>query len=170
MPNLDALEQEINNLNSGSSSFTFRKAFTHIDDEAKTTDGNEITRLRGLVSVFGQKIPDLPTFHRLDRDTEDLADTLMLATLAQRIDRINARNQALSDLTESLQEQIDKANGDADLLTRIKDAVDKASKTVAEVKLLVDQLTATDASTKDELKAFIDALGNISSIFNPNGA
>ena len=81
--------------------------------------------------------------------------------------KINDRNDALAALTGKLKIEIDKGNHDANLLVRIKDAVDKANQTVTEVKALVDQLTNTDASTKSKIKALIDTLGNISSIFSP---
>jgi|GEM_PF-2192217 len=168
MANLDSLEQEVDGLTPANSIFRYNTAFTHIADAAKVVSDAEVPRLRDILSTFSQKIPDLPTYQRLDRDAEDLAASLMLGSLEFRIARIDARNKALADLTGGLQTQIDKANSDANLLKQIKDGVDKATSTVNQAKSLIDQLTATDTSTKDKLKALIDALGNISAIFKPN--
>jgi methyl-accepting chemotaxis protein len=170
MPNLDELEHKVDQLDSLTSSiFRFNDAFHGIEQASQDTSDNDVGRLRGILDTFRGKLPDLLTYSRLEADAKDLADNLMLATLADRIARINARNEALAGLTGELKTQIDKANSDANLLKQIKDGVDKATKTVTAAKTLVDQLTATDASTKDRLKALIDALGNISSIFKPAG-
>jgi septal ring factor EnvC (AmiA/AmiB activator) len=91
----------------------------------------------------------------------------MLEDLEARIDSINARNDLLARLTSALKTQIDKTNKDANLLKQIKDGVDKATKTVTEIRSLINQLTATDAGTKDKLSALVVALDEISSIFQP---
>jgi hypothetical protein len=166
MPDLDQLEQEVDGLDSlASSIFEFNDAFQHIEGAGQTTNDADVARLRNIIDTFRGKLPDLLTYNRLRADAKDLADNLMLASLAERIARINARNEALAALTVDLQTQIDKGNSDANLLQQIKDAVDKATKTVTEVKALVGQLTATDVSTKGILTALIEGLANISSIF-----
>ena len=72
-------------------------------------------------------------------------------------------------LNTNLQNEIDKLNADASLLRRIKEAVEKATATIeAEIKNLVDQLTATSATTKSRIKSLIEAVGNISNIIFPN--
>ncbi len=164
---LDSLETEVDQLGAGSSIFQFTAAFKHIENAVPVTSDADLPRLRNILGTFGNKIPDLPTYRRLERDANDLGVTLMLVTLAQRIARIRARNQALVDLTAGLQTQIAKGNSDANLLTQIKDGIDKATATVNTAKTLIDQLTATDASTKDRLKALIDALAGASTILAP---
>lgn len=168
MADLDQLEQEVGGLSQlGSSIFSFTNAYNHIEEAARGTANDDADRLRDILDDFRAKIPDLLTYNRLRKDARDLADNMMLASLAERIARISARNEALSSLTGELKTQIAKANGDATLLTRIKDGVDKATKTVGEMKGLVDQLTATDATAKSRLKALIERLANVSSIFKP---
>jgi len=167
MPDLNSLEQEVAALKKQESNdFDFMDALDHIEEASKVTDA-DIDRLRTILNSFRLKLPNRETLNADRIRAKDLADSLMLATLAERIARINARNETLGKLTVELQTQIDKANNDANLLKQIKDAVDKATKTVTEAKTLVDHLTATDASTKDKLKALIDSLGNISNIFKP---
>lgn len=171
MANLDRLEQEVAGLiRDESTDFEFRDAFIHIEEASKTTANAEVARLKDILSSFRGKIPNLISLKPIKVRAKDLADTLMLATLAERIASINARNELLTGLTGELKTQIDKANADANLLKQIKDSVDKASKTVDEVKSLIDQLTATDASTKDKLQALISELDRISSIFKPPDA
>ena len=171
MPNLDELEQEVAALiRDESTDFEFRDVFRNIEAAGKTADNAEIDRLRDILRDFRTKIPNLISLKPTKVKAKDLADTLMLSTLQARIARINARNETLTSLTTELKTQIDKANSDANLLNQIKEAVDKATKTVTEVKSLVNQLTVTDASTKDILKALIERLSNISSIFNPQGS
>lgn len=167
MPDLNLLAQEVAALKKQESNdFDFMDALDHIEAAGKEVDSN-IDRLRQILDSFRLKLPNRETLNADRRKAKDLADALMLVTLKGRIDRINARNEALGELTGGLQTQIDKANSDANLLKRIKDGVDKANKTISEVKSLVDALTATDASTKAKLKALIDTLNNISSIFKP---
>jgi methyl-accepting chemotaxis protein len=167
MPSLDELEQEVSGLNKDESDdFAFMDALEHIEGAGKTTDG-EIDRLRDILNRYRLKLPGRET---LDADrvrARDLAETLMLATLSQRLNRIKARNETLSTLTSTLQTQIAKANNDANLLTQIKEAVDKATKTVNEVKSIINQLSATDTSVKEKLVSLVESLGNVSTIFSP---
>jgi uncharacterized phage infection (PIP) family protein YhgE len=164
---LDSLELEVDKLNDGNSLFRFNAAFKRIENAVADTGDADLPRLRSILSTFGNKVPDGPTHKRLERDVEDLSDILMKDSLAVRIARIAARNQALEDLTSGLETQISKANKDANLLTQIKDGIDKATATVNQAKTLIDQLTDTDASTKDKLKALIDALAGASTILQP---
>ena len=165
---LDSLEEEVDELDDGSSIFRFSAALTHLENAVSGTADTDLPRLRAIVSTFLGKVPNLPTYRRVERDAEDLADNLMLTTLAQRIAKIQARNAALADITARLQTEIGKANSDAALLQRIKDGIDKATTTVNQAKSLIDQLTATDASTKDRLKALIDSLASVSSLLSPS--
>lgn len=170
MPDLDDLAQEVASLSKvESNDFEFMDALDHIE-EAGTTTNAEIDTLRNILDRFRLKLPNRETLDSVRTKAKDLAEALMLATLTKRIARINARNEAMSNLTSALQTQINKANSDANLLKQIKDAVDKATKTVTEVNALVDQLTATNATTKDKLKALIETLASISSIFTPQDA
>ena len=168
MPNLDQLEQEVDSLHQlRSDIFSFGDALSGLTEAARTTAEGDLPRLRNILSTYRGKLPNLPTYKRVRADAKDLADTLMLATLAGRIARISARNETLATLTSQLKRESDKANRDATLLTRITEAVDKATKTVEEVKEMIDALTATNATTKDRLKALVETLGDISSIFKP---
>lgn len=167
MADLDGLAQEVGALNKMlSNDFQFRTALEHIEDAAETTDA-DIDELRNILSAFRAELPNRGTLNRERIRAGDLAAALALTTLAQRLERIKARNETLSSLTSALQTQINRANSDANLLHQIKDAVDKASKTVAEVKALVNQLNVTDNSVKATLTALIERLGNISTIFSP---
>jgi hypothetical protein len=168
MPNLDDLEQKVSELaGDGSPAFEFRSAFKDIEEAGKIATDAQIVRLTGILSDFRGKLPDLLALNQIRARAQDLADTLMLATLEERVRRINARNEALATLTSELQTQIDKANSDANLLVRIKEGVEKTTKTVNEAKALVDQMTATDTDTKIKLKNLIEGLGRISSILQP---
>jgi len=168
MADLDQLEQKVNALDENTSSiFSFKSAIRDIEAAAGTVTDQNVSRLRTILKTYRLKLPDLPNFSRIETDARDLADNLMLATLAKRIARIGARNEALASLTGDLQTQIGKANKDANLLKQIKSGVDKATKTVDEAKSLVDQLTVTNTSTKNKLKALIQSLANVSSVFEP---
>lgn len=170
MPTLDELSDEVSNLNKvESNDFEFMDALDHIEEAGQTTDA-EIDTLRNILNRFRLKLPNRETLNPDRVRAKDLAETLMLATLTQRIDRISTRNEALARLVNALQTQIDKANSDANRLKQIKEAVDKATKAVEEVKALVDQLTVTDGDAKDRLKTLIEGLANISSIFAPEDA
>ena len=167
MADLNALAQEVAALNKNQSDdFAFIDALDHIEEAGDTPD-SEISTLRDIVSRYRSKFPNRETLDLQRVRAKDLADALMRATVAQRIARIRARNDALSTLTSELETQIEQANGDAGRLQQIKDAVDRATKTVNEVKNLINQLTATDASVKSRLTALVDSLGTVSSIFQP---
>jgi len=68
-------------------------------------------------------------------DTNDLAFALAMNTVGKCIERIKARNKALSDLTKKLDEQNELAEKDANLLTQIKNALDKATKLSRKLRL-----------------------------------
>jgi hypothetical protein len=166
MANLNSLTQEVAALSGvESDDFAFIDVLDHIE-EAGTTNV-DIDRLRNIHNSYRQKLPNRETLDSVRVRARDLAETLMLTTVSERIERIRARNDALSTLTSALETQIDKANSDAGLLKQIKDAVDRATKTVNEVKALINQLTATDASVRDRLTALVESLGNLSTIFAP---
>ncbi|HEV7745025.1 MAG TPA: hypothetical protein VGO56_08510 [Pyrinomonadaceae bacterium] len=167
MPTLEQIEAEVDELGGPTSNdFRFRDALKDINAAAQVA-ATDADKLREILSQFREKIPDLIAFNRIRADAKDLADHLMLAGVADRINRIKDRNDTLSSLTSKLQTQINKANSDANLLKKIKDGVEKANKTFVEIKALVDQLQATDATTKQKLKALIERVGNITTIFKP---
>ena len=166
MANLDNLEQDVDRLDeSESTPFEFRDVYRDIEAAARTTDNSEINRIREILSTFRNKLPNKTILKPIRSGAQDLADTLMLATLTARIQRINDRNQALSNLNSALDVQIQKGNADANLLTDIKDKINKATETVNAIKTLINQLTATDATTKSSLAALVDTVDSISSIF-----
>lgn len=167
MANLIKLAQEVAALSKSlSNDFEFTDALEHIEDAVVTTD-DDIADLRDILDDFRKKLPGRETLHLQRVRARDLAEAMMLDTVSERLKRINARNEALSTLTSALQTQIAKANSDANLLKQIKDAVDKATTTIEEVKALINQLSATDSSVKDKLRALIERLGNLSTIFQP---
>ena len=167
MADLNQIEQEVAGLvRDESTDFEFRDAFVHIEEAAKTTTNADLARLRDILSSFRAKIPNLISLKPIKARAKDLADTLMLNDLSERITLINARNELLARLTGELKTQIAKANQDATLLRRIKDAVDNATKTVEEVKSLISQLSAADG-TRERLTALVNQLGAISNIFQP---
>ncbi|HEU4769063.1 MAG TPA: hypothetical protein VFS77_16885 [Pyrinomonadaceae bacterium] len=171
MANLNKLAQEVGALSKSlSNDFEFKDALEHIEDAVETTGDDEIADLRDILDDFRLRLPDRETLLLQRVRARDLAEALMLDTVSRRLDRINARNETLSSLTSALQTQIAKANSDANLLKQIKDAVDKATKTVEEVKALISQLTDTDSSVKEKLQALIERLGNLSTIFEPQNA
>lgn len=168
-PTLQQIDSEVDALNSITGNvFRFRDALAHIEQASQTNvDRNALS---DILSRFRNKIPDLIDFNRIRADAQDLAEVLMFADVEDRIDRIRSRNDLLRDLNDELETQVDKANSDATLLTRIKEGVQKATKTVEELKALVDDLNVTDVSTKDRIAALLERLGNISSILHPENA
>ena len=166
MADLDTLTQEVAALNRfESNDFQFADVLDEIEDAAETNV--DIDRLRNILNSYRLKMPNRETLDSHRVRAKDLAETLMLATVSSRIDRIRARNDALSNLTDTLETQIEQANGDAGRLQEIKDAVDRATKTVNEVKSLINQLSSTEGGIKARLTALVETLGNVSSIFQP---
>lgn len=161
--NLDELDAEVDALTVNI--FRFRDTLGHIK-EASESDV-DTAELSDIVSRFRNKIPNQIDFKRISADARDIAMDLAFEDIETRIARISARNDVLSQLTSELDTQVEKANSDANLLTRIKDGVEKATKTVGELKSLVNQLTATDATTKSRIAALLDSLDNISNILHP---
>ena len=167
MPNINQIETRVNALNNNTSSDdSFIDVFGLIEDAGDEVGNGEIDRLRDILSRFRSKIPNLVTLKRTRADARDLANELALNTLQLRINRINKRNEKLAALSQKLVVLNGQIQDDAGLLGRIQDAIDKATKTVNEVKSLVDQLQASN-SIKSDLKALIDAVDGISSIFKP---
>jgi len=169
MPTLKEVETEVDGLSSATPDiFSFRDAFTLIEEATQTNI--EAAALRNVLSRFRNKIPDLLAFNRIRADAKDLAEVLMLSDVNARIARIRNRNDLIAELTDELEVQVEKANSDATLLKRIKDGVNRATRTVEELRALVDELGATDASARDRITALLERLGNISSILHPENA
>jgi len=148
--------------------FRFRDVLAQIEEVTRTNvDTNALTE---ILSRYRDKIPNLIDFNRVRADARDLHEVLVFADVHTRIEKIKSRNDLLSDLNDELQTQVDKANSDASLLTRIKEGVEKATKTVDEVKALVAELTDTDQPAKVRIMALLERLGNISSILHPEDA
>jgi len=169
MPNLDQIEAKVNALDKDESTpFEFRDVYKDIEDAGKTTKNTEIDRLRDILSDFRGKLPNKVILKPIRVKARDLANELMLSTLAERVDRINTRNETLNNLNAKLDVQIAKGNADAAFLTQIKEAINKATATVNEIKNLIDKLTATDATAISNIDSLINALANISSIFEPD--
>jgi len=166
MATLNELTEHVAALNKlESNDFQFADVLDEIEDTAMTNV--DVDDLRNILNSYRLKMPNRNTLDGHRVRAKDLANTLMLQTLSQRIARIHARNEALSSLTSELEAQIDKANADAGRLQQIKDAVDRATKTVNEVKSLINALTSTDTGVKDKLTELVESLGNISTIFAP---
>ncbi len=177
MIDFDDLRTRVDKLSQGgSSSLDFRAVFGKISrasQEIKLQSGtadNDKEQLEIILNDFIGKLPSLPALKRMIADANDLAFALGMETVGKCIERIKARNKALSDLTEKLDEQNELAEKDANLLTQIKNALDKATKTVTEVKALVAKISDSEVDLKTKLLAFIDSLNNISTIFNPQNA
>jgi len=166
MADLDKLEQDVGQLDEDLSTiFEFRDVYLDIEAAGKTTDDNEVNRLRGILSDYRNKLPNKIAVNPIRSRATDLANALMLATLKERIKRINDRNQALTNVNSALDVQIQKGNADAAKLQDIKDKINKATETVNEIQNLINQLTATDATAKSDLTDLVNALDAISSIF-----
>jgi uncharacterized phage infection (PIP) family protein YhgE len=146
------------------------KASKEITPESATAASDK-SKLEVILNDFIVKIPtQILELRRMTADANDLAFALGMQTVGECIERIKARNKAIADLTKKLTGQNNLAQKDANLLTQIKDALDNATKTVTEVKALVAKISDSEADLKTKLRAFIDALNKISTIFKPQNA
>ena len=177
MIDFNDLRTRVSNLDqAGGSSLSFRAVFGRISRASQEinlqsgTAENDRQELEVILNNFIVKIPPLPALKRMTADANDLAFALGMATVGECIARIRARNKALSDLTEKLDEQNDLAEKDAKLLTQIKDALDDATATITEVKALVAKISDDEADLKTKILAFIETLNNVSTIFKPQNA
>ena len=175
---IDELKNEIDglNLDDGSSRASdYHNAYKHFIDfleqfisggQPSSGDQNE---LKVTLLKFRQKlrIADLGEFAKMEIWAKKLHEALVLQGVGEVIRAIEARNVALPQLLDKLEGEIKKGNADAALLTKIKEAIEKGTKTIDEVKTLVDALTATDANTKSRIRALIAAARNISLTFMP---
>lgn len=168
MPNLDELKGEVAGLNSRTSlKSDFDEAFSHIQEASRDMTTAQRAQLRDILSAFRGKLPDLITYKKLRADAKALADRITLDGVGDHTGRIRTRNEALASLTSALNDQSKKAQRDANLLKQIKEAAEKGTKTVEEIKELIDQLDDADADTKTRLKALAESLGEIKDIFDP---
>lgn len=169
MPNLNDIERKVNDLIEDESlPSEFRSAYTDIEKASLITTNVEIVKLRIILSTFWGKLPNKVVFKPIRARAKDLANELMLRTLEERREQITARNDAFNTLINELNIQINKGNADANRLEKIKGYIDKATATVEAVKQLINELTATNATTKSNLKALISILDDLSSIFKPD--
>ena len=164
MADLDKLEQDVAQLDEDLSTiFEFRDVYLDIETAGKNTNNDEINKLRGILSGYRNKLPNKVALNPIRSRATDLADALMLATLTERIKRINDRNQALTNLNGALDVQIQKGNADAAKLQDIKDEINKAATTVTVIRNMINALS--NATPKESLIALVNALDAISSIF-----
>ena len=170
MAKFDDLRETIDALDKFSSDDKYKEAFNDILDAIKHADDEDVSDLADIVAEFHDKLPGDLTLNRIRAEVKELDEDLTLDSIDEILNGISNRNKAIKNLTDALDKESKKAVKDANLLSQIKDAVDKATKTVTEVRTLVDKLTESDANAKSDLIAFINALDNISSIFKPQTA
>jgi hypothetical protein len=157
----------------GSSTLDFRAVFGKISRASQDiklsneTAESDKSKLGIILNDFIVKIPNLPALKRMTADANDLAFALAMDTVSKCIERINARNKALTELTEKLDEQNDLAEKDAKLLTQIKEALDKATDTVVAVKTLISKISDDEADLKTKLLELLETLSDVSTIFKP---
>src|SRR4051794_35373712 len=131
MPNLDILVEEVNGLNEDTSDVTsFKRAFRHIEEALTTTPESDKTRLRNVVTTFRNVLPDLDQLKKVKVSAKKLDEKLRLQNIADILKDIDARNQAIANLSAELDALSKKAKKDAEVLEKITDALDKADKTV----------------------------------------
>jgi methyl-accepting chemotaxis protein len=164
------LRAEVNSLDDVSSRSDYETAFEHFVEVLRRKPQPDkqtmITILATFINTLSSDIS--PLLALVKRKASALDQALVSSTVGEIIEGINNRNPAFSRLNTTLQNEIDKGNADANLLKRIKEAVEKATNTIDEINNLVDQLTATNATTTSKIKSLIDAVGNITNIIFPN--
>lgn len=175
---IDELKDEIEglNLDDGSSRASdYVNAYNHfIEFLEQFTNGQpsneDEDELKTTLLKFRQKlrVADLGEFAKMEIWAKKLHEALVLQGIGEVIRAIEARNVALPQLLEKLGWEIEKGNADSALLTKIKEAIEKGTKTIDELKTLVDALTATDATVKTRIRALITAARNISNTFMPD--
>lgn len=169
---IDVLEQTINALNlanGNSRRSDYTKAYKSFIEVLQGSNNGDKSRLMDILATFSQKLRDanLIQFAAMEESANNLLAALTSESVGKLIDAIRDRNVALPKLLEKLNVEIEKGNADAALLTKIKEAIEKGTKTLDELKTLVDALTATDADTESRIRALIAAARNISSTFMP---
>lgn len=175
---IDELRSEIDGLNlaDGSSRASdYVNAYNHFiefleqftNEQPSAGDEDE---LKAVLLTFRQKlrIANLGDFAKMEIWAKKLHEALVLQGVSEVVQAIAARNVALPELRSRLEEESKKGNADAELLTKITEAIEKGTKTIDELKTLVDALTATDATTKSRIRALITAARNISNTFIPD--
>lgn len=169
---IQELETEVNALDSISSRAEYSDAFEHFVEVLRQKPEPNRAQMINILATFRNTLSgdNSPLLNVVRRKARALDEALVADTVGGVIAGINSRNPAFARLNTNLQNEIDKANADAALLQRIKEAVEKATATIDEIKTLVDALTATNATTKSRLKALIEAAGNITNIILPNEA
>lgn len=169
---IQQLRAEVNALDSVSSRSDYEDAFEHFVEVLRRKPEPDRVTMIGILATFRNTLAgDVnPLLDIVSRKARALDNALVSDTVGEIIDGINSRNPALARLNNNLQNEIDKGNADANLLKRIKEAIEKATATIDEIKNLVDQLTATSATTKSRIKSLIEAARNITNIIFPNEA
>lgn len=169
MPDLNELKTKVEGLSKTmSSDQTFRETYQLIEAASKIPENTHSNELSDIVTIFrDDKLPGRPTLNRTRADAKDLDENLKLDSVAKSISAIDARNAAIRSLDEKLAEQAKKAKKDASLLKTIKDILDKTTATVDVIKNFINDLEESDKPAKDGLKASVDALAKISTIFKP---
>ena len=170
MANLDQTEARVNALRKATSNDdAFNDTLDLIEQDALVVDNNEIDRLRRILNRYELKIPLRDTLKRNKADARDLGRSLLLTTLLLRINSISRRNEALSALTDKLDELSEGAINDANRLTQIRTAVDTATSTVTTARTLIGALQDPQhgPGVKAILNSLLDTVVQLSSVFSP---
>lgn len=168
MAKFDSLREKIDALDKFSSDDRYTEAFADIQDAVQGSDNDDLEDLIEIVAEFRDKLPPDLSLNRVRADARDLDEDLSQNSIDVVIQGIGRRNDTLSRLVDALNKESEKAEQDADLLNKIREGVEKATKTIEEINDFVDQLSESDANAIDNIRALIDTLGNISSIFEPD--
>ncbi len=170
MPNLNELEQEVNNLKTTSSPFAYFEAYDHLIEVLQNSTNGDKSKLQAILKTFRNRLLDIDLLHFEDirENAKALHEALAALSVGQIIQKINERNQALRDLKTRLQHEINKGNAQANVLQRIKNAVEQGTVVIDEINNLVTQLNGSNNGLKDDLEALLKHVGNISNAFMPD--
>jgi len=170
MPTIGELEATIDNLTGDEPDARFRIVWRDLKAAFLTAKTRaEVERLRTILRRFRNKLP-AEGLHAVKASAKTLDEKLASMALDDIFRNIQIRNRAINDLAAALQTEIDKGNADAELLKKIKDAVENASKAIDEIVEMIDDLTATPSGPVGTFQTLMKTIEDIIKIFNPDAA
>lgn len=167
MAEIDDLERDVNNLSEANDIERFENTYERIKAAfLKAQTAAVFNRVRAVLRVFRNKIPDRDPLIPVRQSARQVDERLTSMAVATLLGNINNRSRAINDLKTRLDVEIRKGNRDATLLTRIREAIERASKTIAEINTLIDRLRDTPDDIVGNFKALLTTIGNVNDIFD----
>jgi hypothetical protein len=172
MPEIDDLEATVNALVAGNSDVKFRMTYRRIKVAFLSAQTATVfNRVWNILRTFRNSIPSRSSLNPVSESAQEVDERLTVRAVTELLGNISGRSRAITNLKAELDRQIAKGNRDESLLRRIREAVERADKTIAEINAMIKQLKETPLKeTPDDIirifETLLGTIGKVNDIFD----